>query len=185
MALRSTVHKLELSVADIDRGRYADHALTLALHPSETEERLMLRVLAFALFADERMRFGRGLSAEDEPDLARVDDTGAIELWIEVGLPDEKWVRKACGRAERVVVLAYGGSRADMWWRQNEGPLARCANLAVVAVDAEASASLARLAARSMRLSATVQDGQAWLSDGEASVAVVPRWWKGERESAG
>jgi uncharacterized protein YaeQ len=185
MALRSTIYKLELSVADIDRGVYADHALTLALHPSETEERLMLRVLAFALFADERMRFGRGLSAEDEPDLARVDDTGAIELWIEVGLPDEKWVRKACGRAERVVVLAYGGSRADMWWRQNEGPLARCANLAVVAVDAEASASLARLAARSMRLSATVQDGQAWLSDGEASVAVVPRWWKGERESAG
>jgi uncharacterized protein YaeQ len=185
MAQRSTIHKVDLSIADIDRGRYADHALTVARHPSETDERMMLRVLAFVLFADDALQFGRGLSAEGEADLARVDLTGVIELWIEVGLPDEKWVRKACGRAERVVVLAYGGSRADMWWRQNEGPLARCANLAVVAVDAEASASLARLAARSMRLSATVQDGQAWLSDGEASVAVVPRWWKGERESAG
>ena len=181
MALRSTVHKLELSVADIDRGRYADHSLTLALHPSETEERLMLRVLAFALFADERMRFGRGLSAEDEPDLARVDDTGAIELWIEVGLPDEKWVRKACGRAGQVVVLAYGGSRAELWWRQNGGALARCANLSVVAIDPEASGALARLAARTMRLSATLQDGQAWIGDGETSVQVVPKWWRGER----
>lgn len=181
MALRSTVHKLELSVADIDRGVYADHALTLALHPSETEERLMLRVLAFALFADERVRFGRGLSAEDEPDLARVDDTGAIELWVEVGLPDEKWVRKACGRASRVVVLAYGGARASIWWRQNEAALARSANLSVVAVDPEASAALARLAARTMRLSATVQDGQAWISDGAGSVAVTPAWWRGER----
>lgn len=185
MALRSTIHKAQLAVADLDRGHYADHALTLARHPSETEERLMVRLLAYALHADPALAFGRGLSSEGEPDLALRDDTGRLRLWIEVGLPDEKWVRKACGRAERVVVLAYGGSRADMWWRQNEGPLARCANLAVVAVDAEASASLARLAARSMRLSATVQDGQAWLSDGEASVAVVPRWWKGERESAG
>ena len=185
MALRATVYKLELSVADIDRGCYADHALTLALHPSETEERLMLRVLAFALFADERMRFGRGLSAEGEPDLARADDTGAIELWIEVGLPDEKWVRKACGRAEQVVVLAYGGSRADAWWRQNGAALERCANLSVVAIDAEASAALARLAARTMRLSATVQDGHAWIGDGQASVQVVPRWLRGGREQAG
>ena len=176
MALRSTIYKLELSVADIDRGVYADHALTLALHPSETEERLMLRVLAFALFADERMRFGRGLSAEDEPDLARVDDTGAIELWIEVGLPDEKWVRKACGRAAQVVVLAYGGHKAELWWRQQEAALERCSNLSVLSVDPQASAALARLVARSMHLDCTVQDGQVWIGAGGEGVSVEPTW---------
>lgn len=184
MAQRSTVHKADLAVADIDRGHYADHALTIALHPSETAERMMLRLLAFALFADERLRFGRGLSAEDEPDLARTDDTGALELWIEVGLPDERWVRKACGRAAHVVVIAYGGARAAQWWRQNGEALARCTNLSVAAVDAGACAALARLAARSMRLSCTIQDGQALVADGDASVPIVPEWWRGARADA-
>ena len=105
MALRSTIHKAQLSVADLDRGYYADHALTLARHPSETEERLMVRVLAFALHADPALGFGRGLSSEDEPDLAISDDTGQLQLWIAVGLPDEKWLRKAAARAPRVVLL--------------------------------------------------------------------------------
>lgn len=174
MALRSTVHKAELSIADIDRGHYADHSLTLARHPSETEERLMLRLLAFVLFADEALRFGRGLSAEDEADLALADDTGALRLWIEVGLPDEKWVRKACGRADQVVVLAYGGHRAELWWAQHRGALDRFANLSVIAVDPEASAALARLADRTMRLDCTVQDGQAWIG----GVPVTPAWWR-------
>ena len=178
MALRSTVHKAELSIADIDRGRYATHATTIALHPSETEERMMLRVLAFAMFADDALRFGRGLSAEDEPDLCIADATGAIDTWIEVGLPDEKWVRKACGRAARVVVLAYGGHRAELWWRQNEAALARCANLSVVAVDADASAALARLAARTMRLDCTLQDGQVWIAGDSGAVTLEPRWWR-------
>ena len=182
MALRSTVYKAELSIADIDRGRYADHALTIALHPSETEERMMLRVLAFALFAEDGLAFGRGLSAEDEPDLVLRDDTGLIRLWIEVGLPDEKWVRKACGRAGRVVVLAYGGHRAEVWWRQNAASLERSANLSVLAVDPEASAALARLAARTMKLSCTVQDGRAWLGDADGGVDVAPVWWRGARE---
>jgi uncharacterized protein YaeQ len=185
MALRATVHKAELSIADIDRGRYADHALTIARHPSETEERMMLRLLAFVLWADERVEFGRGLSAEGEPDLALRDDTGALALWIEVGLPDEKWVRKACGRAGRVVVLAYGGSRAEMWWRQQRDALARCANLSVLSVDPAASTALARLAARTMRLSCTVQEGQVWIGDGEAGVSIVPNWLRGERDGAG
>lgn len=185
MALRATVYKAELSIADIDRGRYADHALTIALHPSETEERMMLRVLAFALFADDGLAFGRGLSADGEPDLVLRDATGAIQLWIEVGLPDEKWVRKACGRARRVVVLAYGGRRAERWWQQAGAALERCANLAVLAVDPATSAALARLAARTMRLSCTVQEGQAWLGDGAGGLSVTPVWWRGSRAEAG
>jgi uncharacterized protein YaeQ len=178
MALRSTIHKVDLSIADIDRGRYADHALTVARHPSETDERMMLRLLAFVLFADDALQFGRGLSAEDEPDLARSDLTGAIELWIEVGLPDEKWVRKACGRAAQVVVLAYGGHKAQLWWRQHEASLERCPNLSVLAVDPQTSGALGRLAARTMRLDCTVQDGQAWIGTGTDGLSVEPAWWR-------
>jgi uncharacterized protein YaeQ len=176
MAQRSTIHKVDLSIADIDRGRYADHALTVARHPSETDERMMLRVLAFVLFADDALQFGRGLSAEGEADLARVDLTGVIELWIEVGLPDEKWVRKACGRAAQVVVLAYGGHKAELWWRQQEAALERCSNLSVLSVDPQASAALARLVARSMHLDCTVQDGQVWIGAGGEGVSVEPTW---------
>jgi len=178
MALRSTVYKAELSIADIDRGRYADHALTVALHPSETEERMMLRLLAFVVFAHDDLQFGRGLSAEDEPDLQRSDPTGVLDLWIEVGLPDGKWVRKACGRAGQVVVLAYGGHKAEVWWRQHEADLARCVNLSVLAVDPAASGALARLAARSMQLSCTVQEGQVWIGAGGDGVSVEPVWWR-------
>src|SRR5437762_3482931 len=116
MALKATIFKVDLSVADIDRGYYADHSLTIARHPSETDERMMVRVLAFALHAGERLEFGRGLSSEDEPDLVQRDLTGAIECWIEVGLPDEREVRKACGRAREVHVLAYGRG-VDLWWQ--------------------------------------------------------------------
>ena len=185
MAQRSTIYKAELSIADIDRGRYADHPLTIALHPSETEERMMLRLLAFVMFADDALAFGRGLSAEDEPDLARRDLTGRMELWVEVGLPDEKWVRKACGRAAQVVVLVYGGHRAELWWRQHEAALARCENLSVVSVDPQASAALARLAARSMRLDCTVQHGGIWVGAGAEGVSVEPVWLRRAAGMAG
>src|SRR5512140_3190997 len=100
MALGATVYRASLTVSDLDRGVYGQHSLTLARHPSETDERMMVRLLAFALHADEALEFGRGLSAEEEPDLVRRDLTGAIEQWIEVGLPDEKEIRKACGRSK-------------------------------------------------------------------------------------
>ncbi len=170
MALRSTVYKAELGVADVDRGYYADHALTIARHPSETEERMMVRLVAFALNADEALAFGRGLSTDDEPDLWRRDLTGAIELWIDVGLPDEREVRKACGRARRVLVVAYGGQKAAIWWAQNAQALARCANLEVWSLEPEASAGLAALAARAMKLSCTIQDGHVWIGSDTAGV---------------
>lgn len=174
MALRATIYKADLSVADMERGYYADHALTLARHPSETEERLMVRLLAFALHADDALTFGRGLSIEDEPDLWRRDPTGAIDLWIDVGLPEERWVRKACGRAPQVSVIAYGGRKADQWWAQNAAALGRCENLRVVALPAEATAAMQRLAARAMKLSCTVQDGHVWLASDTAGVEIVP-----------
>lgn len=174
MALKSTVFKAELQVSDLDRHYYATHALTLARHPSETDERMMVRLLAFALFADERLEFGRGLSTGDEPALWLKDLTGAIELWIEVGLPDERELRKACGRAKRVVVLSYGGRGADLWWTQNREKLERLRNLAVLSLPTEASQGTAALASRSMSLQCTIQDGQAWLTDGDRTVHINP-----------
>src|SRR3954468_24449551 len=133
MALKSTIFKAELQVSDLDRAHFATHALTIARHPSETDERMMVRLLAFALNADERLQFGRGLSAEDEADLVLPDLTGAIDLWIEVGLPDEREVRKAAGRSREVKVYIYGRGAA-MWWSQNEAALARLENTHVVII---------------------------------------------------
>ncbi len=179
MALRAMIYKAELQVSDIDRGHYGTHSLTIARHPSETEERLMVRLLAFALHADEALVFGRGLSSGgEEPDLVRTDDTGAIELWIEVGMPEEKWVRKACGRAGEVVLIAYG-SKAGIWWAQQRDALARHDNLVVLSLDGESTAALGALAARAMNLTVTIQDGQAWVTAGDASVAIEPQVLKG------
>ena len=172
MALKSTIFKAELSVADIDRGYYRDHILMIARHPSETDERMMVRLLAFALHADDALTFGRGLSTQDEPDVWRRDLTGAIEQWIEVGLPDEREVRKACGRAREVYVLAYGGRAVDLWWQSARKKLERQDRLAVTEVPIEASRALGQLAGRSMRLQFTIEDGHVFVADGATSVPV-------------
>lgn len=172
MAIKATIFKVDLQIADMERGYYHDHALTLARHPSETDERMMVRVLAFALNASEYLEFGQGMTADDEADLWRKDFTGAIELWIDVGLPDEKLVRKACGRASQVVVYTYGGRVADMWFAQNSSQLERLKNLTVVNLPQEGTRALARLAQRTMQLQCTIQDGLVWLSDGNDSVQV-------------
>ena len=164
MALKATIFKAELQVSDLDRGHFATHALTIARHPSETDQRMMVRLLAFALNAHEMLEFGRGLSAEDEPDLVQRDLTGAIELWIDVGLPDEREVRKAAGRAKRVIVYTYGGRAAALWWSQNGAALGRLANLSVVDIPEETSTALGAMAGRTMKFDCTIQEGQVWLS---------------------
>lgn len=172
MALKSTIFKVDLAVADIDRGYYRDHALTIARHPSETDERMMIRVLAFALYADEALAFGRGLSTEDEPDLSRRDLTGTIERWIDVGLPDERDLRRACGRAREVCVLAYGGRAVELWWQGARGKLDRQERLTVREVPLDASRALAAMAGRNMRLQVTIRDGHVLVTDGTTSLPV-------------
>ncbi len=173
MALTATIHKAVLQVADVDRGYYAEHALTIARHPSETDERMMVRVLAFALNAHERLAFGRGLADADEPDLWQKDLTGAIAHWIDVGQPDERRVLRACGRADRVTVYAYR-SGAELWWTAVAEELARAGNLAVWRIPAAAGRTLSALAARTMQLQCTIQDGQLWLSDATRTAHIEP-----------
>ncbi|MBK7168371.1 MAG: YaeQ family protein [Gammaproteobacteria bacterium] len=175
MALKATVYRVELDISDIDRGIYTTHSLTLARHPSETEERLMARLLAFALYSDPALEFCRGISTEDEPDLWLKDDTGAILRWIEVGLPDERRLRRAAGRADSVVVLGYGGRAVDVWWAKNAGLLERLPRFTMLALPFEAGRELALLANRSMHLQCTIQERQLYFSDSARSVLVEPQ----------
>src|SRR5215203_3114523 len=165
MALKATVCKAVIQIADMDRNYYRDHALTVARHPSETDERMMIRLLAFALHANEALLFGKGLSGDDEPDLWQKDLTGSIAAWIDVGQPDDKRIRKACGRAAQVYVYAYGGQASKLWWSNISEKLDRTRNLTVRAVTQSASKALAALADRSMELTCTVQDDQIWLAN--------------------
>ena len=173
MALNATIYKAALQVTDMDRHYYQDHALTIARHPSETDERMMVRVLAFARHASEGLSFGKGLDATDEPDLWQKDLTGAIDLWIDVGQPDEKSVRQACGRAKQVVVYTYSGHKADKWWEQSRAGLEKTRNLTVINLPPETTHALAEQAQRDMHLYCTIQDGQMSMNNGEKTVEVT------------
>ncbi|WP_277186674.1 YaeQ family protein [Caballeronia sp. BR00000012568055] len=175
MALKSTIYKAELQIADMDRHYYGDHSLTIARHPSETDERMMVRVAAFGLFADERLEFCKGLSDTDEPDLWQKDLTGQIETWIEVGQPDERRIAKASGRADRVVVIAYAGRTADIWWQGVKGKIERLQNVTVWSLDDGIAEALGKMAERTMRLQLMVQDGDVSLGSEKAD-AVEIRW---------
>lgn len=177
MALSATIFRASLQISDMDRGYYHEHALTIARHPSETDERMMVRLLAFSLHASEALAFGKGLSADDEPDLWEKDLTGAIRSWIDVGQPDEKRIKKACGRADRVYVYSYGAQAPRVWWDKIGSGLERARNLTVIKLPAE-TRELAALASRNMRLTCNIQDQQIWFANDEASVTIQPETLK-------
>ncbi|KEQ16268.1 YaeQ family protein [Endozoicomonas numazuensis] len=173
MALKATIFKTELHIADMDRHYYQNHSLTIARHPSETDERMMIRLLAFTLFADEQLSFTKGLSTDDEPDLWLKNYSDEIELWIDLGQPDEKRIRKACGRAHSVVLINYGGRTSDTWWDQMAGKLDRFQNLKVLNLEENSSKALAELAERNMQLSASIQDGHIMMSNERHSLDIT------------
>lgn len=175
MAPNATIYRLELQASDMDRHYYAEHALTLAQHPSETPERLMARLIAFVLFADERLEFGRGLSNEEDPALWQRDYGGEIEHWIDLGQPDESRIRKACGRARQVTVVNYGGHAAELWWNRQAATLGKLKNLSVIELDPQAIEAALPLLERSMRLTSMIQDGELQLMNDRTSVALTPR----------
>ena len=159
MALSATIFKIELSIADLDRHYYGNHALTVARHPSETDLRMMARVIAFALNADDDLLFTRGLSSTDEPDLWQHSLSGEIERWIELGQADEKRLRQACGRSKRVIVYNYATKSADDWWQQNANKLSGLNNLTVIGIDESGLIKLAEQTERSLILHCTIENG--------------------------
>jgi len=172
MAIKSTIYKIDLQVSDMDRHYYQQHSLTIAKHPSETDERVMVRLIGFAMYANESLIFGKGLSDDEEPDLWQKDLTGAIELWMDVGLPTEKDIRKAAGRAKQVVVMLYGGRVADMWWTTNSKALLKINNLTVI--NLSVTKELANIAERGFNISCTIQDGQIMVGHDGGTLDISP-----------
>ncbi len=178
MALKATIFKAQVNVADTDRNVYLDQTLTLARHPSETDTRMMVRLLAWALRADERLEFTKGLCADDEPEIWRHELHGDIAEWIEVGLPDERRLRRACHRAGQVTLLTYNARAAQVWWQQYQAELSRLDNLTIYFIDDETAAALAAQADRNMSWQFTIADGSLWISRDDFSLQWTPERWK-------
>ena len=176
MALAATIFKASVDLSDMDRNYYQHHALTLARHPSETSERMMVRLLAFLHHADEQLKFTRGLSETSEPDLWLKDLTGRMMLWIEAGLPDARRLTQACGRADQVVVYAYG-RQAGQWWAQTEKVVAKQTNLSVFLLPPGLTQGLTEMAERTMRMTCSIQDGHLYLTSGEKTLDVDINLW--------
>ena len=177
MAQKATIYKVELSVSDMDRHYYETHKLTVAKHPSETDERLMVRLLSFALNAHEQLEMTKGLSSDDEPDIWQKSLSGELELWVALGLPSEKVVRQSCGKSDAVVVYSYGKT-ADMWWDKIKNSTTRFDNLQVVNFSQDDTSALEKLANRSMRMQVNIQDGEVMVSVDDTIVNLSPVMWK-------
>lgn len=178
MAQNATIYKIELSVSDMDRHYYETHKLTVAKHPSETDERLMVRIVAFALSADERLEMTKGLSTDDEPDIWLKSLSGEIDVWVALGLPSEKVMRQSCSKAEKVIVYPYGGRVAEVWWDKAKNGTTRFDNLQVINFSETDTAALAKLANRAMKLQVNIQDGDVMVSVNESVVYITPTPWK-------
>ncbi len=178
MALKATIFKANLQISDMDRHYYQAHDLTIARHPSESDARMMVRLVAFAMNANEHLSYTKGLSSDEEPDLWEVDYSGEIQHWIDLGNPDVKRVRKACGKAKKVTLYCYQPRSAKQWWDQFGKELQRFTNLSVICIPEDFVDSLARLAARNMDLQITIQDAELWVADGYQNLHLVPDVWK-------
>ena len=178
MAQKATIYKVELSVSDMDRNYYETHNLTVAKHPSETDERLMLRIIAFALNAHEKLEFSKGISTDDEPDIWQKSLSGELELWVALGLPSEKIIRQSCGKANEVIIYCYGGRTAEIWWEKIKNSTTRFNNLQVIGFSEKDTSELAKQASRSMKLQVNIQDGDVMVSIDNSIVYVTPVKWK-------
>jgi uncharacterized protein YaeQ len=177
LAIKSTIFKADLQVNDTDRDYYEMHKLTLARHPSETDERLMLRLLAFAMHADAQLEFAGSISTEETPALWKKNLSGEIQDWIELGQPDEKRIRKACGRSRQVYVYCYNSQKAKPWWQGIKSSFDRFDNLKVIFLSDEPLKALAAMAERTMQLTCLVQDAEITISDPDHEATIIPEVW--------
>lgn len=174
MALKATIFKATLHISDVDRQLYESFPLIIARHPSETDIRMMVRLVAFAFNASDKLIFTKGLSTDDEPDLWQKNLSGEIESWIELGLPSEDRLRKACNRSHQVWVYAYGTERnMTQWWSKISNKLARFENLRIYFLPEAVTQMLPSFVKSSMNLQCTIQDGELWLSDETNSLQII------------
>lgn len=176
MAIKPKVFKVNLQIADMDRYYYQDHLLTVAQHPSETDERMMVRILAFALNASPTLSFAEGITDPNQADLWDKDHNGEIALWVSVGLPDEKLIRKAANRAKQVIIYSYGGRGADIWWSKLK--LNDYKNLRVINLTSETTQALAAMSARGIKMNFTIQEGEILAANDTTSINISPQIFK-------
>jgi len=174
MAIGATIYKADIHIADMDRHYYQSHELTIAQHPSETEFRMMIRLCAFILNADEQLSFTKGLSSDDEPDIWQKSLSDEIELWIDLGQPEEKRIRKACGRAKHVIIYTYNKRSAEIWWQQQAPKLKRFKNLKVIHLESD---DIEKLVQKTMSLQASIQDSELYLSNDNHHINVIQTPW--------
>ena len=178
MAKSATIFKADLDISDLDRGYYQSHRLTIAQHPSETQLRMMVRLLIFALNAHEQLQFTKGLSTDEEPDLWAKTLTGDIDLWIEVGQPSLKRVKKACNQSAAVKIYPFSGRGGHIWWQQNINEFARLKHLQIINLPGEQLSDIEQCVSRTMALHCTIQDGIIWFGDAQTSIEIKPEIWK-------
>jgi len=180
MAINSTIHKVILEVVDMDRHYYNQHKITIAKHPSETDERMMVRILAFAMFAEDNLTFGKDINADNEPSLYIKDLTGEPKLWIELGQPSEKIIRKACNKSDKVKLILYGKS-PELWWEKNINELNLKNNLEVILLKPEETEALASMADRSMKLTCTIENEEISIINDNETISIQPIFLKRNR----
>ena len=173
MALKPTIYKAQVKLADSDRNCFEELALTVAKHPSETIERMTVRLLAYCINSGRGLEFTKGLSSADEPDIWQHADNGEIEHWIELGQPEEPRLRKACGKAKNISVYAFGKS-ADTWWKLNGDAIAALPRIQIWQFPWTEVEAASDMMSRTMKLGLSIVGGTLYLDDGSSSVTLEP-----------
>lgn len=171
MALKATIFKAIIHLSDMDKSYYDTLNLTIAQHPSETDQRMMVRLIAFILNAHQDLQFGKGLSDEDEAAIWQVNYSSVIDLWIELGQIDTKRIKKACSRSKATKLYCYGSS-SNVWWSQVESKMQPFDSLTVEQFSQETCDALVKLVDRTMEFQCSIQDGQLWLTAGDETLLI-------------
>lgn len=177
MAIKATIYKAKIEISNCDQNYFNNHDLTISCHPSETQQRMMVRILAFALYASSSLSFTKGLCADDEPELWDKNLCGEIEQWISLGQVDEKQVRKSLGRSKQVVIFTHAGNKSITWWKKNQSAFEQLDNLQIIHIKPEDVNAMQALVARNMNLQYTIQDGIVWLSNAQDTIMIEPEIW--------
>lgn len=174
MALKATIFKAMINIADMDRDYYTDLNLTIAQHPSETNKRMMVRLVAYILNAADGLEFTKGLCEDNEPEVWQKNYSGDIELWIDIGRPEDKRLKSACHKAKQVLLYTYGDNAQSEWWKLYSQKVLPLSNLSIFHISDEHLLAAEALVSRTMKIQASIQDGQLWLSTDTLSVLIEP-----------
>ena len=172
MTPTETTYNIRQQIMNRDRNYFHDHAFSVPHPLLESKERMIVNLFAFALHANEALKFVNVQRVENTTDIWIKDVAGNIELWINVGLPDEKLVHTACGLAKQVVIYSYNGHVADMWWDKNEGKLKLLKNLTVINLPMETTRAMEKMVQSNAQLNFTIQDGRTWLANQENTMQI-------------